>query len=184
MILAILVVSNIAFAVPERKALSLHEARTKNEASKETKEYKEAVKSGKVSPAMTATIVRLLGDATAKVGGIDSTNLESLTAKRPEALDKITQLISHINHGTPEQKTKASSDLKILSEGSKYVKSKADAELLEKITEMADYNQAAKNFKAELIKTLRLGKAKSLEDAVKIASNGKITLEQIKECIV
>jgi histone deacetylase complex regulatory component SIN3 len=185
-ILAILVVSKIALAgpVPEKKALSLHEARTKNVESKETKEYLEAVRKGRVSPTIKATIVKLLQTATSKVGGIDSTNLESLTATRPEALDKVTQLISHVNYGTVEQKAKATSDLRILSEGSKYVSTKAEAELLEKITEMSDYNQAAKNFKAELIKTLSLGKATSIAEAVKIASNGKITLEKIKECII
>lgn len=186
MILAILVVSKIAFAapVPEKKALSLHEARQKNIESKETKEYLDAVRKGKASPAIKATIIKLLSGATSKVGGIDSTNLESLTATRPESLDKVTQLISHVNYGTAEQKTKASTDLRILSEGSKYVTTKADAELLEKITEMADYNEAAKQFKAELTKTLRLGKATSIAEAVKIASNGKITLEKIKECII
>ena len=49
---------------------------------------------------------------------------------------------------------------------------------------MSDYNEAAKTFKTELLKTLRLGKAKSIEEAIKIASNGKITLEKIKECII
>ncbi|MES2802243.1 MAG: hypothetical protein V4654_07105 [Bdellovibrionota bacterium] len=185
-ILTILLVAKIALAgpVPERKALSLHEARQKNVESKETKEYLEAVKKGKVSPALRATIVKLLAAATTKVGGIDSTNLESLTSTRPESLDKITQLISHVNHGTAEQQAKASTELRILSEGSKYVTTKVEAELLEKITEMADYNEAAKQFKAELIKTLRLGKAKSIEEAIKIASNGKITLEKIKDCII
>lgn len=186
MILAILVAAKIALAgpVPEKKALSLHEARQKNVESKETKEYLEAVRKGKVSAPIKATIIKLLTAATSKVGGIDSTNLESLTATRPESLDKVTQLISHVNYGSVEQKAKASVDLRILSEGSKYVTTKAEAELLEKITEMADYNEAAKQFKAELTKTLRLGKARSIEEAVKIASNGKITLEKIKECII
>lgn len=185
-ILAILIVSNIAFAgpVPERKALELHEARAKNVESKETKEYLEAVRKGKATPTMKATIVRLLQGATAKVGGVDSMNLELITAIRPETLDKVTQLISHVNYGTVEQKAKASADLRILSDGAKYVNTKADAEVLEKVTQMSDYNEAAKKFKAELIKTLSMGKAKSIEEAIKIASNGKITLEKIKECII
>lgn len=185
-ILAILVVSNIALAqkAKETKALTLEQARRVNIERKETKDYMEAVRKGKVSAPIKAALVKLLTDATAKIGGIDSTNLESLASTRPEVLDKVTQLISLSKAGTPEQKTKAAVDLKILSEASKYELTKSNVEVLEKITEMSDYNEAAKQFKAELIKTLRLGKAKSIEEAIKIASNGKITLEKIKECII
>lgn len=187
-ILAFLVVSNIAFAQVRpheaTKPLSLEQARRVNIERKETKDYMEAVRKGKVTQPIRAALVKLLTDATTKIGGIDSTNLESLAATRPEVLDKVTQLISITKAGTPEQKTKASADLKILSEASKYSLTKENVEVLEKITEMSDYNEAAKQFKAELIKTLRLGKAKSIEEAIKIASNGKITLEKIKECII
>lgn len=185
-ILAILVASNIAFAQVREvnKPLSREQARRANVERKETRDYLEAVKKGKVSAPIRAALVKLLSEATSKIGGIDSTNLESLTATRPETLEKVTQLISLHRDGTVEQKSKASADLKILSEGSKYVTTKAEVEILEKVTEMADYNEAAKQFKAELIKTLRLGKATSIAEAIKIASNGKITLEKIKECII
>lgn len=185
-ILAILVVSNIALAQVREvtKPLSLEQARRVNVERKETKDYMEAVRKGKVTAPIRQALVKLLTDATSKIGGIDSTNLESLAAQRPEVLDKVTQLISLSKAGTVEQKAKAATDLKILSEASKYELTKDSVELLEKITEMADYNEAAKQFKAELIKTLRLGKAKSIEEAIKIASNGKITLEKIKECII
>lgn len=187
-ILTILVVSNIALAqVKAREAtkpLTLEQARRVNIERKETKEYMEAARKGKVSAPIKAALVKLLADATAKIGGVDSTNLESLASTRPEVLDKVTQLISISKTGTPEQKFKAATDLKILSEASKYTLTKENVEVLEKVTEMSDYNEAAKQFKAELIKTLRLGKAKSIEEAIKIASNGKITLEKIKECII
>lgn len=185
-ILAILVASNIALAQVREvnKPLSREQARRANVERKETKDYLEAVKKGKVTQPIRAALVKLLTDATSKIGGVDSTNLESLISTRPETLDKVTQLISLHRDGTVEEKSKAATDLKILSEGSKYELTKENAEILEKITEMAEYNEAAKQFKAELIKTLRLGKAKSIEEAIKIASNGKITLEKIKECII
>lgn len=187
-ILAILAVSHIASAqikaTEATKPLTLEQARRVNVERKETKDYMEAVRKGKVTQPIRAALVKLLGEATSKIGGIDSTNLESLAATRPEVLDKVTQLISLSKAGTPEQKTKAAADLKILSEASKYEMTKENVEVLEKITEMSDYNEAAKQFKAELIKTLRLGKARSIEEAIKIASNGKITLEKIKECII
>lgn len=187
-ILAILVVSNIALAqfkaTEVTKPLTLEQARRVNVERKETKDYMEAVRKGKVTQPIRAALVKLLSDATAKIGGIDSTNLESLASTRPEVLDKVTQLISLSKSGSPEQKTKAAADLKILSEASKYEMTKENVEVLEKITEMSDYNEAAKQFKAELIKTLRMGKARSIEEAIKIASNGKITLEKIKECII
>ena len=187
-ILAILVVSQIALAqfkaTEVTKPLTLEQARRVNVERKETKDYMEAVRKGKVTQPIRAALVKLLSDATAKIGGIDSTNLESLAATRPEVLDKVTQLISLSKSGSPEQKTKAAADLKILSEASKYEMTKENVEVLEKITEMSDYNEAAKQFKAELIKTLRMGKARSIEEAIKIASNGKITLEKIKECII
>lgn len=187
-ILAILAVSHIAFAqvkaTEATKPLTLEQARRVNIERKETKDYMEAVRKGKVTQPIRAALVKLLSEATAKIGGVDSTNLESLAATRPEVLDKVTQLISLSKTGTPEQKTKAAADLKILSEASKYEMTKENVEVLEKITEMSDYNEAAKQFKAELIKTLRMGKARSIEEAIKIASNGKITLEKIKECII
>ena len=187
-ILAILAVSNIALAqvkaTEATKPLTLEQARRVNIERRETKDYMEAVRKGKVTQPIRAALVKLLSDATAKIGGIDSTNLESLAATRPEILDKVTQLISLARSGAPEQKAKAANDLKILSEASKYEMTKENVEVLEKITEMSDYNEAAKQFKAELIKTLRLGKARSIEEAIKIASNGKITLEKIKECII
>ncbi len=187
-ILAILVVSQIALAqfkaTEVTKPLTLEQARRVNVERKETKDYMEAVRKGKVTQPIRAALVKLLSEATAKIGGIDSTNLESLAATRPEVLDKVTQLISLSKSGSPEQKTKAAADLKILSEASKYEMTKENVEVLEKITEMSDYNEAAKQFKAELIKTLRMGKARSIEEAIKIASNGKITLEKIKECII
>ncbi|MCM2354969.1 MAG: hypothetical protein NDI63_15215 [Pseudobdellovibrio sp.] len=187
-ILAILAVSHIASAqikaTEATKPLTLEQARRVNVERKETKDYMEAVRKGKVTQPIRAALVKLLGEATSKIGGIDSTNLESLAATRPEVLDKVTQLISLSKAGTPEQKTKAAADLKILSEASKYEMTKENVEVLEKITEMSDYNEAAKQFKAELIKTLRMGKARSIEEAIKIASNGKITLEKIKECII
>lgn len=186
LILAILVVSNVALAQVREtsKPLSLEQARRANVERKETKDYMEAAGKGKVTAPIKAALVKLLGDATSKIGGVDSTNLELLSSTRPEALDKITQLISLSKSGTVEQKSKAAVDLKMLSEASKYELTKENVEVLEKITEMSDYNEAAKSFKAELLKTLRLGKAKSIEEAIKIASNGKITLEKIKECII
>ena len=187
-ILAILVVSQIALAqfkaTEVTKPLTLEQARRVNVERKETKDYMEAVRKGKVTQPIRAALVKLLSEATAKIGGIDSTNLESLAATRPEVLDKVTQLIRLSKSGSPEQKTKAAADLKILSEASKYEMTKENVEVLEKITEMSDYNEAAKQFKAELIKTLRMVKARSIEEAIKIASNGKITLEKIKECII
>lgn len=187
-ILAILAVSHIALAqvkaTEATKPLTLEQARRVNIERRETKDYMEAVRKGKVTQPIRAALVKLLSEATAKIGGIDSTNLESLASTRPEVLDKVTQLISLSKAGSPEQKAKAASDLKILSEASKYEMTKENVEVLEKITEMSDYNEAAKQFKAELIKTLRMGKARSIEEAIKIASNGKITLEKIKECII
>ena len=187
-ILAILVASNIALAQTKSteatKPLSLEQARRANVERRETKEYMDAVKSGKVTGRVKEALVKLLTDATSKIGGVDSSNLELLSSTRPEILDKVTQLISLSKSGTAEQKAKAGADLKMLSEASKYELTKENVEVLEKITEMSDYNEAAKTFKTELLKTLRLGKAKSIEEAIKIASNGKITLEKIKECII
>lgn len=187
-ILAILVASNIALAqvksTEATKPLSLEQARRANVERRETKEYMDAVKSGKVTGRVKEALVKLLTDATSKIGGVDSSNLELLSSTRPEILDKVTQLISLSKNGTVEQKAKAGADLKMLSEASKYELTKENVEVLEKITEMSDYNEAAKTFKTELLKTLRLGKAKSIEEAIKIASNGKITLEKIKECII
>ena len=187
-ILAILVASNVALAqikaTEASKPLTLEQARRANIERRETKEYMEAVKSGKVTGRVKEALVKLLTDATSKVGGVDSSNLELLSSTRPEILDKVTQLISLTKAGTAEQKSKAAADLKMLSEASKYELTKENVEVLEKITEMSDYNEAAKTFKTELLKTLRLGKAKSIEEAIKIASNGKITLEKIKECII
>ena len=187
-ILAILVASNIALAQTKSteatKPLSLEQARRANVERRETKEYMDAVKSGKVTGRVKEALVKLLTDATSKIGGVDSSNLELLSSTRPEILDKVTQLISLSKNGTVEQKAKAGADLKMLSEASKYELTKENVEVLEKITEMSDYNEAAKTFKTELLKTLRLGKAKSIEEAIKIASNGKITLEKIKECII
>lgn len=187
-ILAILVASQIAFAqVKARdasKPLTLEQARRANIERLETKEYMEAARTGKLNGSIKEALVKLLTDATSKIGGIDSSNLELLASTRPEILDKVTQLISLSKAGTVEQKSKAEADLKMLSEASKYELNKINVEVLEKITEMSDYNESAKTFKVELLKTLRLGKAKSIEDAIKIASNGKITLEKIKECII
>lgn len=187
-ILAILVASNIALAqfkaTEASKPLTLEQARRANVERRETKEYMDAVKSGKLTGRVKEALVKLLTDATSKIGGVDSSNLELLSSTRPEILDKVTQLISLSKNGTVEQKAKAGADLKMLSEASKYELTKETVEVLEKITEMSDYNEAAKTFKTELLKTLRLGKAKSIEEAIKIASNGKITLEKIKECII
>lgn len=187
-ILAILVASNIALgqvkAKDASKPLTLEQARRANIERRETKEYLEAARSGKLNGRVKEALVKLLGDATSKIGGIDSSNLELLASTRPEVLHKITQLISLTKSGTVEQKARAAADLRMLSEASKYELTKTNVEVLEKITEMSDYNDAAKAFKGELLKTLRLGKAKSIEEAIKIASNGKITLEKIKECII
>ena len=187
-ILAILVASNIALgqvkARDASKPLTLEQARRANIERRETKEYLEATKSGKLNGRLKEALVKLLGDATSKIGGIDSSNLELLASTRPEVLDKITQLISLTKSGTVEQKARAAADLRMLSEASKFELTKTNVEVLEKITEMSDYNDAAKAFKGELLKTLRVGKAKSIEEAIKIASNGKITLEKIKECII
>jgi hypothetical protein len=188
-LLALLVVSQVAFAAPKTaaeasKPLTLEQARRANTERKEIKDYMDAAKAGKIAGKVKEALIKLLTDSTSHIGGLDSSNLELLASTRPEILDKVTQLISLSKNGTVEQKEKATSDLRILNEASKYELTKENVESLEKITEMSDYNQAAKEFKAELIKVLRLGKAKSIEEAVKIASNGKITLEKIKECII
>lgn len=188
-LIALLTLSQIALAAPKTaaeasKPLTLEQARRVNLERKETKDYLEAVKSGKMTGEIKKALIKLLTDSTAQIGGLDSSNLEMLASSRPEVLDKVTQLISLSKNGSAEQKEKAATDLKILSEASKYDLTSENVEVLEKVTEMADYNQQAKEFKVELLKTLRLGKAKSIEEAIKLASNGKITLEKIKECII
>lgn len=187
-ILAILVISQVTFAAETAKdatkPLTLEQARRANIERKEVKDYMDAVKTGKVTGQIRQALIKLLTESTSQIGGIDSTNLEMLAATRPEVLNKMTQLISLSRKGTAEQKEKAAADLRVLSESAKYELTQENVEVLEKITEMADYNQSAKEFKTELIKTLRLGKARSIEEAIKIASNGKITLDKIKECII
>ena len=62
--------------------------------------------------------------------------------------------------------------------------SKIEAETMEKITEMADYNEAAKAFKTEMVKALELNIARNITEAISTASKGKITLDQIKSCMI
>lgn len=187
-ILALIAFAQVSYtaelAKDAAKPLTLEQARRANQQRQEIKNYLEALKTGKMTAQIKQSLIKLISDSTATIGGIDSSNIELLAATRPEILDKVTQLMSLAKSGSIAEKEKASADLRILSEAAKYEMTKDTVEVLEKITEMADYNESAKQFKVELAKTLRLGKAKSIEEAVKIASNGKITLEKIKECII
>lgn len=168
----------------EARPATLAEARTFVESRKELKEYKDAATSKKLTPALKENLVKFLSESTSTIGGIDTINLENIAAVRPETLVKIVQLITLNKNGNAEQKSKSASDLKILSEAGKYEITKTEAEALEKITEMADYNSNAKDFKSELISVLKLNKAASITEAVTMASKGKITLDKIKDCII
>lgn len=187
-IAAILALANVALAGPARvteaRPATIAEAKSFIEGRKDLKEYKEAAEGRKMTAALKQSLVKFLTESTSTIGSIDSSNLESLISTRPETLAKVVQLITSHKNGTAEQKVKATADLKILSEAGKYEMTATEVEGLEKITEMADYNEAAKEFKAELAQVLKLGKAITVTEAVKIASKGKITLEKIKECII
>lgn len=182
----VIALAQTAFAAPakEAKVATLAEARTYIDSRNDLKEYKKAAESKKVTEGVKTAAIKFLTDATSNVGGISGSSLEALTATRPETLVKVVQLITEIKNGSVEQKAKATNDLRILSDAGKYEVSKTEAEALEKITEMADYNQQAKDFKSELAKVLKLGKAKTITEAVEMASKGKITLDKIKDCII
>jgi len=190
MILAtLLVLSNVAFAqMKEGKVATYGEARKFVEERAEYKAYNEAVRSGKMTDKIKVSMQKFLIESASTVKGVDATGLESLTAVRPEATVKIVELITIAKNGSAEQKTKALNDLRIMSEGAKLIDSSAttakeEAQALENIANMADYNENAKNFKTELAKELKKGGI-SISQAIEKASKGKITLEKIKDCVI
>ena len=149
------------------------------------KKTKESAKSGKLSESSKKETIKYIVQITESVAGLNSTSLEVLITARPESLSKIIDLASIVVNGKADEKAKAEQDLQLLSLAGKYTAiSKLEAETIEKVTEMADYNQAAKDFKAELIKTLDLNIARNITEAISTASKGKITLDQIKSCMI
>lgn len=184
--LAIVLVSQ-AYAGPKAvpKVATLADSKAYIEATTSLKKYKEAAQTGRLSESAKKEMAKYFEAATESLSGISATHLEILTSIRPEGLAKVVHLINLTKNGKAEEKTKAEKDLQLLSLAGKYTTiSKSEAEAIEKVTEMADYNEAAKTFKAELIKTLDLNIARNITEAISTASKGKITLEQIKSCMI
>ena len=184
---AILVLSNIAFAGPAKpvKVATLAESKAYVESKDSLKAYKEAAQAGKLTDPAKKEMIRYLGELTNSLSGLNSTNLEILISIRPESLAKIIHLASLAKSGKADEQGKAEKDLQLLSLAGKYTNmSKVEAETVEKITEMADYNEAAKAFKTEMVKALELNIARNITEAVSTASKGKITLDQIKSCMI
>ena len=183
----VVVLASQAYAGPKvaPKVATLAESKAYIESTTSLKKYKQAAESGRLSESAKKEMAKYFESATESLSGISPTRLEVLTSIRPEALDKVVHLINLTKNGKAEEKIKAEKDLQLLSLAGKYTTiSKLEAETIEKVTEMADYNQAAKDFKAELIKTLDLNIVENITEAISTASKGKITLDQIKSCMI
>ncbi len=182
-----IVLASQAYAGPKTasKIATLAESKAYVESTASLKKYKEAAETGRLNDAAKKEMSKYFEAATESLSGISATHLEVLTSIRPEGLAKVVHLINLTKNGKAEEKIKAEKDLQLLSLAGKYTAiSKLEAETIEKVTEMADYNQAAKDFKAELIKTLDLNIVRNITEAVSVASKGKITLDQIKSCMI
>ncbi len=167
------------------KVATLAESKTYIESTTSLKKYKEAAESGRLGEIAKKEMAKYFEAATESLSGISATHLEVLTSIRPESLAKVVHLINLTKNGKPEEKIKAEKDLQLLSLSGKYTNmSKIEAETMEKITEMADYNEAAKAFKTEMVKALELNIARNITEAISTASKGKITLDQIKSCMI
>jgi hypothetical protein len=189
LLMAILTISATAFAqVKEGKVVNRAEAREMLAQKKEYTDYKKAIESGKMTDAIKKTFDKYINDSLATIAGVKADGLVSLVNINTDSASKITELMTIAKYGTVEKKAKALNDLKIMSDGALLIDSSSakaldEAKALEQISEMADYNENAKNFKTELAKQLKLGGI-SVSDAITKASKGKITLEKIKDCII
>lgn len=184
-LLTILTLSQLAMAglKAETKVLNREASRAAVESALGEKKFQEAVKSGKLTAELKVSVNSFVAEAGTRISGLDVTGLTSLVEARPEALIRITELLTETMNGTPAQKEKALLDLQIIASGSALVRDNSDAETLEKVSAMPNYNKAAKDFKLALEKEMKLGGI-TLAKAIEKASNGKITLEQIKSCIL
>lgn len=189
-LVALMTLTTAAFAqVREGKVANRAESREYLEKREDYKKYQAALKDGKMTDSIKKNFVKFLNDSLTKheIGGIKVDGLESMISMSPDVASRIVELMTQAKNGTAEQKSKATLDLKIMSEGALKIDSasataKEEVKALEQVSEMADYNQAAKDFKAALAEKLEQGA--KVSDAIKEASKGKITLEKIKDCII
>jgi hypothetical protein len=188
-LMALITISTVAYAqVKEAKVVSRHEARQLLEQKKEYTDYKKALENGKMTERIKSSMLKYINDSLNTIAGVKSDGLMAMIEINMDSTSKIMELMTLAKYGTAEQQQKATTDLKIISDGALLIDSssktaKDEALALEQVSEMADYNQNAKNFKSQLAKELKKG-GTTVTEAVKKASNGKITLEQIKECII
>lgn len=185
-LVAILTLSQFAMALGlkgETKVLNREASRLVVESALGEKKFQEAVKTGKLTTELKASVATFISEASTKVTGLDVVGLTSLVEARPETLVRITELLTEAMNGTAAQKEKAALDLQIIASGSALVRDNSDAETLEKVSSMPNYNKEAKDFKLALEKEMKLG-GLTIAKAIEKASKGKITLEQIRSCIL
>ncbi len=187
-LMALITISTVAFALPEAKVANREQSREFLKTREEYKKYEKASKDGKMTESIRKSMAKFLNDSLIGIDGVKSDGLESLVNINVDSASKIIELITLAKNGTAEQKTKAKMDLKIMADGallidSSSVSAKDEAKALEQISEMADYNENAKNFKSALAKELKDGGI-TVTEAINKASKGKITLEKIKDCII
>lgn len=190
LILAILVLSqNLMAQVKEVKSMSRFEAKQKIESNETYKKISEKVSKGQK---LDANEIRFLEKAVSMYTtntGVSVSSLYKLVAMKPELLADVVKLSSIIQAKTSksEDVTKAKTDLQILEKGSLAIDAnsataKDDIDTLSKVSELPDYNTEAKNFRTNLVQELSSGK--SLDEAIKAASNGKISREKLKDCAI
>lgn len=190
LVLAMLVLSQSLIAqVKEVKSMSRFEAKQKIEANETYKKINEKIASGKK---LETNEIRFLEKAVSMYTantGVSASSLHKLIALKPELLADVVKLSSIIQDKSSKSDAveKAKTDLQILENGSLAIDAnsatvKNDIDTLSKVSELPDYNVEAKNFRTNLVKELSSGK--SLDEAIKAASNGKITREKLKDCAI
>lgn len=194
--IALLVLSHsfMAHAGPgEVKTLTRTEAAKRLETDKRFKEALEKISKGSKIDAKDIRFISLAVKTYLTGTSINEQNISSLVSLKPELLQDIMVQSSIIKDSsqTAEKKATATENLQILAEYSKQFdamapsaaeKVKADLDVISKISDIPDYNKEAKEFRIKLSSELSAGK--SLDDAIKAASGGKIDRKKLTDCAV
>lgn len=190
--LALLVVSQIAFAATEvkSKAMTPAEAQARLQANAEFRDFSAKVAKGEKLSTKEKSFVQKALTSMLEKTGVSSTSLQLLVEMKPEVLALIMEKTSIVLDKSDVKKSeKAKVDLDILSALGKSidVNSKDAAKNLEvakKVTELADYNKLAAEFRAEFLKQLET--APNAEAAAKAAYKkvmGKeLDMKNFEEC--
>lgn len=191
-LVVVIILATTQFALAQRaavevRALSRHEARQKIENNESYKKITEKAKTGQKLEANETRFLQKAVSMYTKDAGVTTTTIHQLVTLKPELLADVIKLSSVVadKNSKSDAVVKAKSDLEVLEIGARQVdvnspKAKEDAETISKLAELPDYNKEAKDFRTNLIKELESGK--SLDEAITVASKGKITKEKLTAC--